>query len=273
MHQKPENRQSWSPQGKYGWYIDRAKDHYRFYDIYVPETRAFIQPGTVEFFPHNSNMPFRSSTENATIAATEIIHVLRNTAPAAPYAHIGDVKVQALEQLAENFQRATLQPQQQVPTTAPQQQIVSPPRVAPSFPRVITPPITVAPTAPPITVAPSVRVIVNPPIPIQSDTRLNLISPDTPTPPRAKQRSSIINRQQKATNVPPIKQTTPHVIPPDIYRYPFRHQRHQQPELIRARYANAANHLYNLEANIFLNPITGVLQEFRHLIQGPDKEI
>ena len=87
-------------------------------------------------------MPFRSSTENATIAAIELIHALRNPGPVAPYYHIGDVQVQALEQLAENFQQATLQPQQQVPTRAPQQNIVSPPRVAPFFPRVITPPIT-----------------------------------------------------------------------------------------------------------------------------------
>ena len=39
------------------------------------------------------------------------------------------------------------------------------------------------------------------------------------------------------------------------------------------RYANAAKHIYNLEANLVLNPLTGVLQEFRHLIKGPDKEI
>ena len=42
VHQKPTIRQSWAPRGKDGWYIDRAKDHYRCYDIYVPETRAVI---------------------------------------------------------------------------------------------------------------------------------------------------------------------------------------------------------------------------------------
>ena len=45
-------------------------------------------------------MPFRSLTENVTIAATELIHDLCNPAPAAPYSHIGDAQVQALEQLA-----------------------------------------------------------------------------------------------------------------------------------------------------------------------------
>ena len=99
MHQKPTIRQSWAPLGKDGWYIDRSNDYYRCYDIYVPETRAIIQPGTVNFFPHNSKIPFTSSTENTTITATELIHALCNPAPAAPYAHIGDAQVQALEQL------------------------------------------------------------------------------------------------------------------------------------------------------------------------------
>ena len=110
VHQKIAIRQSWAPQVKDGWYIDRAKDHYCCYNIYVPETWAVIQLDTVEFLPHNSKMPFRSLTENATIAATELIHALCNPAPAAPYAHIGNAQMQALEQLAENFQRATFQP-------------------------------------------------------------------------------------------------------------------------------------------------------------------
>ena len=93
LHQKLTMRQSWAPRGKDGWYIDRDKGHYRCYNIYVPETRSVIQPDTVEFLPYNSKMSFRSSAENATIAVTELIHDLRNPAPAAPYAHIGDAKM------------------------------------------------------------------------------------------------------------------------------------------------------------------------------------
>ena len=116
VHLKPTIRKSWAPRGQDGWYIDRTKDHYRCYNIYIPETRAVIQPDTVEFLLHNSKMPFRLSAENATIAATELIHALRNPAPAAPYLHIGDAQMQALDQLVEIFQHATVQPQQLVPT-------------------------------------------------------------------------------------------------------------------------------------------------------------
>ena len=94
VHQNPTMRQSWAPPGKDELYKDRAKDHYRCYNINVPETQEVIQPYTVDFLLHNSNIPLRSSTENTTIAATELIHALCNPAPAAPYAHIGDALYQ-----------------------------------------------------------------------------------------------------------------------------------------------------------------------------------
>ena len=55
----------------------------------MPQTRAVVHADTVELFPHNSTMPFRSSAENASVAATELVNALQHLAPAAPYAHIG----------------------------------------------------------------------------------------------------------------------------------------------------------------------------------------
>ena len=68
VHLKPTIKKSWAPRGQDGWYINRAKDHYRSYNIYIPEKRAVIQPDTIEFLPHNCKMHFQSSDENATIA-------------------------------------------------------------------------------------------------------------------------------------------------------------------------------------------------------------
>ena len=70
VHLKPTIRKSWSPRGQDGWYINRVKDHYCCYNVYISETKAVIKPDTVEFRPHNCKTPFRSSAENATIAAT-----------------------------------------------------------------------------------------------------------------------------------------------------------------------------------------------------------
>ena len=55
-------------------------------------------------------MPFRSSAENATVAATELINALQNPTPAAPFAHIGDKQMEALQQLATIFKQATSRP-------------------------------------------------------------------------------------------------------------------------------------------------------------------
>ena len=190
VHLKPTIRKSWSPRVQYGWYIDRVKDHYRCYNVYIPETRAVIHPGTVEFLPQNCKMPFRSSAENATIAAIELIHDLRNPAPAAPYAHIGDVKLQALHQLAEIFQDTTVQPEQKVPTETLTHSPGLPPRVDPKLPRANIPPITATPD----------RESFNPHLPNQSEKRVYIIPPDAPTPPRVEKR----NHQQEAPAALPL---------------------------------------------------------------------
>ena len=70
LHLKPTIRKSWAPRGQYGWYIDRDKDNYHCYNIYIPEKRAVIQPDTVDFLPYNCKMLFRYSSENETIVAT-----------------------------------------------------------------------------------------------------------------------------------------------------------------------------------------------------------
>ena len=82
-----------------------------------------------------------------------------------------------------------------------------------------------------------------------------------------------ITRQQETPKALPLKPKIPPSSAQRTHRYPFRHQRQQQLAVSSARYANSAKHIYNLEANAVLNPLTGVLQEFRHLIKRPDKEI
>ena len=98
---------------------------------------------------------------------------------------------------------------------------------------------------------------------------MHIIPPDAPTPPRVKKR----NHQQEAPKAFSLNPKIPPSSAPSNHQYPFRHPRQQQPAVSSARYANAAKHIYNLEANAVLNPLTGVLQEFRHIIKGPDKEI
>ena len=327
-HNKPTVRTSWEPRGSDGWYVDRAKDHYRCYDIYMPKTRTVIQSDTVEFFPHNSKMPFRSSTENVTVAATELINALKNPAPAAPFAHIGDKQMEALDQLANIFKQVTIQP---IPVhehpaarprvgRIPQSALKNHPSVVPRValgpqsvklpqsattshpmpvPRVALIPQSAVPrdasvprvetrqrasfdplsttmsnvqltTEPPQTTAPMPHLI-----PPDTDTSSpgtfnSHVSPSKECTRRLQQherRSQYESCQKQESTI------SPSVIPPGTHRYPFRHKRQPQPTLLRKKYALAAAFIGHNEANSVTHPITGDLQEFRHLIVGPDREI
>ena len=106
--------------------------------MYAKHTSHERVADTVEFLPHYRKMPYRSSTENATIATRELTHALQNPSPASPFSNIGDKQMEALHQLAELFQQEVTknnntpnsvippkmmptrqEPQARVPTTTP----------------------------------------------------------------------------------------------------------------------------------------------------------
>jgi hypothetical protein len=55
---------------------------------------------TVQFFPSKMSMPHTSSKDLAIIAALELSNALQNSAPVAPFSHIGTAQLQALRQLS-----------------------------------------------------------------------------------------------------------------------------------------------------------------------------
>jgi hypothetical protein len=63
---------------------------------------------TVEFFPHQFKLPFPSSRELATQAATDLTHALLNPQPAGPFFQVGDEKAIALRRLANIFGAAKM---------------------------------------------------------------------------------------------------------------------------------------------------------------------
>ena len=74
--------------------------------MYANHTAHEKVADTVKFFPHYGKMPYRSSTENATIASRELTHALKKPSPASPFSNIGDKQMEALHQLAKLFQQA-----------------------------------------------------------------------------------------------------------------------------------------------------------------------
>ena len=76
-------------------------------------------------FPHNTPLPYNSSSENIIIAARELAYALKNPAPQAPFSNIGDSHIAAIEKLSKIFSKAannlkiTAEPPQQQPEKKP----------------------------------------------------------------------------------------------------------------------------------------------------------
>jgi hypothetical protein len=58
---------------------------------------------TLEFFPHNYQMPQLSSTDRLIMAAKDMTDALQNSHPKVPFAQIGDDNISALAELAAIF--------------------------------------------------------------------------------------------------------------------------------------------------------------------------
>jgi hypothetical protein len=107
-HETPGKRKTWAPHGQDGWYIGPALEHYRCYTVYITKTRSSRVVETVEFFPHQFKLPFPSSSELATQAATDLTHALLDPQPAGPFCQVGDEQAIALRRLANIFGAAKL---------------------------------------------------------------------------------------------------------------------------------------------------------------------
>jgi hypothetical protein len=137
-HETPGRRKTWATHGQDGWYIRPALEHNRCYTVYITNTPSSIIVETVRFFPHQFKIPFPSSSDLATQAATELTHALLIRQPAGPFCQVGDEQAIALRKLATIFEASKpnkvnrqLTPKIEVENNAPQrvQATVSPPRV------------------------------------------------------------------------------------------------------------------------------------------------
>jgi hypothetical protein len=106
-HETPSRRRTWAPHGQDGWCIGPALEHYRCYTVYINKTRGERVVETVEFPPETLKLPFLSTQELDTKAATELTHALLHPQPAGPFCRVGDEQTLSLKRLADIFEGAT----------------------------------------------------------------------------------------------------------------------------------------------------------------------
>jgi hypothetical protein len=134
-------------------------------NVYISTTASDRIVDTLEFFPHNYQMPQLSSTDRFLMAAKDMTDAFQNPHPDVPFASVGDDTISALTDLATIFKLKL----QHAPSPATRD---SPARVVPR-PSLI----------------PSSTQILNSPIPNRRQTRSQTTIhtqdiPDVPLPPR-----------------------------------------------------------------------------------------
>jgi hypothetical protein len=98
--------------------------HYRCQNVYISTTASDCIVDTLEFFPHNYQMPQLSSTDRLLMAANDMMDALQNPHPGVPFFSVGDDTIAALTDLAAIFKLKLRQPPS--PATQP-----SPAKVVP----------------------------------------------------------------------------------------------------------------------------------------------
>jgi hypothetical protein len=115
-HEKPGKRRTWAPHGQHGYSLGPAMHHYRCQNVYISTTASERIVATLEFFPHNYQMPQLSSTDRLLMAAKDMMDAFQNPHPEVPFVIVGDDTVKALADLAAIFKLKL----QQAPSLATQ---------------------------------------------------------------------------------------------------------------------------------------------------------
>jgi hypothetical protein len=102
-HEKPGKRRTWAPHGQHGYSLGPVMHHYRCQNVYISTMASERIVDTLEFFPHNYQMPQLSSTDRLLMAAKDMTDALQNPHPEVPFASVGDDTIAALTDLAAIF--------------------------------------------------------------------------------------------------------------------------------------------------------------------------
>jgi hypothetical protein len=214
--------------------------HYRCQNVYILSTGSERIVNTLEFFPHNYQMPQLSSTDRFIMAAKYMTDALQNPHPEVPFARVGDDTISALAELAAIFKLKLRQ----------------------------TPHHTLPPAPPKVTQRPFLAESSNP-----------ILASHMPLP-RQTRSQTIIHTQDIANAPLPLRVVTPRTLNPSPPRVPTRSQRLSPRNLSQNDFcgmdtahmaiALRDNHWSRQhQATAVIHPITGKEMEYMALMKDP----
>jgi hypothetical protein len=215
-------------------------DHYRCQNVYISTTASEHIVDTLEFLPHNYQMPQLSSTYRLLMAAKDMTDALQNPHPEVPFASVGDDTIIALTDLAAIFKLKL----RQTPSPAPQ---AAPPKVFPHP-----------------SLAPSSDQILNSPMPIARQTRSQTTIhtqdiPNVPLPPR------VVTPRTLRQSPPRVTTRSQSLSPRNLSQDDF--CRMESAHMAIALGHNHWSHQH--QANAVIHPVTGKEMEYSALMKDP----
>jgi hypothetical protein len=119
-HEKLGKRRTWATHRQHGYSLGPEMHHCQCQNVYISSTASERIVDTLEFFPHNYQMPQLSSTDRLLMAAKYIIDALQNPHPELSFIRVRDGTISALTELARIFELKLRQtPPPTLPTVPP----------------------------------------------------------------------------------------------------------------------------------------------------------
>ena len=259
VHKKTDDRTSWGPHGREGWYIGPSLHHYRCVRCFIPETRAEVDCDTVEFFPTNIPFPAVKTDDYLKQALTDIVSILTKPPPSTvPSLEAGDETRNAILKIATALNR--IDP---TPSTLPDTE----PTAVPENLTVIIPPSTIATTP-------------NPPQDIQPAEVTVPTSKPTTSVPRVEKTKANLHIKPRRN---PLNSKEPYLqqryglrsnTQAKNYSHNFRHNaaRHLLAQHLVSKIVDDDNSLLEPQVMHIYNE-AGKKETVDSLMSGPDKDI
>jgi hypothetical protein len=214
--------------------------HYRCQNVYISSTVSERIIDTLEFFPHNYQMPQLSSTDRLIMTDKDMTDALQHPHPEVPFARIGDDTIAAQAELAAIFE---LKLRQTPPSTLP----AAPPKVTQR--------------------------------PCRAEASNPILAYPVPLPRKSRSQTTIHTQDTANAPLPP-RVVTPRTLTPSTPRVPTRSQRLSPRNLSQNDFcgmdtANMAvalgdNHWSQQhQASAVIHPVTGKEMEYMALMKDP----
>jgi hypothetical protein len=214
--------------------------HYRCQNVYISTTASERIVYTLEFFPHNYQMPQLSSTDRLLMAAKDMTDDLQNPHPEVPFSSVGYDTIAALPDLAAIFKLKL--------------------RQAPS-PETQAAPAKVVPRP---SLVPSSTQILNSPMPIRRQTRSQTTIhtqdiPNVPLPPR------VVTPRILRQSPPRVPTGSQRLLPRNLSQGDFCGMDSAHMAIALGNNHWSQRH----QANAVIHPVTGKEMEYSALMKDP----